>query len=296
MTFGRRKFLWRLALLASFCVFRPRIALSVTQEPTSADKENGDKDQSMAFKTIDFFLKEKADYDMSFLWFKKAAVGSYEFVREGDGYKATLQAETKGFIGFFTSYRKHVYISHLTFLLEKGKLRSDLFERSVIIKDKEDKTITYLDYSTHLMSWKDYKKGELKEEKSEPIPEDIEYEDIISAFANFRMGVFGEIKRGRKFEIYTIPEKGQSVIKLHITSREETIKDKGLYGKDFNEDLIYLKIKVPKEIFKSKTGEVSVWLDRKIIPLKGVVKDYIGFGDIKAVLRREQNLDKAKHS
>ncbi len=281
---GRRKFLFRLALLFAW-MCKPRVAFSLPHSVTSENK--GEQEESFPFKTIDYFLNEKAEYDMSFLWFKKAAVGSFRFLREGSGYKAILEAETKGFVGFFTSYRKHVYVTHLTFLPESGKFRSNLFERYVVIKTKEERTNTKLDYEKRVMSWVKSKNGKVFEEKSKPIPEEMVYEDILSAFINFRMGAYGPIKRERKFKVHNIPTKGQSIIDVNITSREEADGDKKLFGKGYDENLLYMKIKVPREIFKSKTGEVSLWIDDRLIPLKGVVKDYIGFGDIQASLINE---------
>ncbi|MBI5186739.1 MAG: DUF3108 domain-containing protein [Nitrospinae bacterium] len=270
----RKRFFFILAFLALTAFLKPR--------PLFAESIS---DSAIPFKTIDYFFNEKADYDISFLWFDKAAEGSFQFMREDDGFKAVLQAETKGFIGFLTSYRKHVYISHLVYVPEKGKLRARVFERNVVIGDKTERTITYLDYGRRLMEWEDYKGGKLKEKKSQEIPAGMEYEDILSAFLNFRLGVYGPIERERKFSINTIPEKGQAIIDVNILSREAALKLKSMFGKDYREDLMPIKVKVPKEIFKSKTGEVAILMDDRILPIIGVVENYIGFGDIRAVLR-----------
>jgi hypothetical protein len=278
-----------LLILAALSLFlNPPLVFSEPESPTT---EAGTRTQSatiIPFKTIDYFLNEKANYDLSFLWFDIAAEGSFRFTREEGGYKAVLEAETKGFIGFLTSYRKHVYISHLVYMPEKGKLRTKVFERHVVIRDKKEATITQLDYDNHLMSWEDYKNDKLKEKKSQPIPEGMEYEDILSAFLNFGLGVYGPIEIGRKFSINTIPEKGQATIEVHIPPLEEAVKSQSMFGKDFRENLMFIKLKVPKEIFKSKTGEVSILIDERIMPLVGIVEDYIGFGDIRGNLREER--------
>ncbi len=241
---------------------------------------------SIRFKSITDFLKEKVDYDISFLWFKRAAVGRLEFLPDGDGYKAVLRAETKGFVGFFTSYRKHLYISHLTYLPEENRFRVSLFERHVIIKDREEKTFNYLDYEKGVYSWKDYKGGRLVEDKSEPIPEGQEYEDILSAFYNFRLGLYGPIQKGRDFQVRTMPEKGRSTIDVSIAGDEEAKKGRRFFGDSFDDRLVYVKVKVPKEIFNSKTGEVSILIDDKILPIHGIVEDYVGFGDVVGVLKK----------
>jgi len=270
---SRRGFLRRLAILAGGLLFQPRLVLS---NPGPGP-----------FASLEDLVGERLQYDLSFLWFDKAASGSIQFLRDGDGFKAVLEAETMGFVGFLTSYRRHVYISHLSYLPQEKKLRSHLFERLVIIRKREERTITHLDYAKRLMRWEIFRNGKLKGKKSKPIAKEREYEDILSAFFNVRLGYFGPVRRGRSFAIDTIPEKGQTSIEVHVIDREEAIRDKDLFGEGFREDLIYIKLKVPKEIFKSKTGEVCIWVDERIIPIRGVVKDYIGFGDIRGILRDE---------
>ena len=288
MLCGRRKFLALSAMMVA-SLLRPCFALPSTPKterdsnPLEGVKE---KEQLTSLTSIDHFLSEKVHYDLSFLWFSKAAIADMQFVREGKGYKAILQAETKGFVGFFTSYRKHTYISHLVYSPEKKKFRVTQFERYVTIKKKEEKTITYLDYDAGIISWVDYKYGKLIEEKAEAMPDAFDYEDVLSAFYNFRMGVFGPIRRDRSFQVQTLPEKGVTTIDVNIANAEASNRSKRMFGEGFNKKMFHVKVKVPKEIFSSKRGEVDIWLDEKVIPLKGVVKDYIGFGDIKGTLKK----------
>lgn len=284
--YGRRKFLVFLALFTSW-LFKPRLSF-----PSSALPESGSEasdilgKNTIKFKTIDDFLYEELHYDIGFLWFRRAATGTLSFSRSGDGYRAEMQAETRGFIGFFTSYRRHAYISYLDYLPEEKKLRSRRFDRQVIIGKKKDSTITELDYEKKLMSWTRYKMDKPVKSDAESIPEGIEYEDIMSAFYNFSLGCYGPIERGRSFQVRTIPDKGESTIYVRIPDLDDMIQEKKLFGKGFNRDLIQIKVKVPKKIFKSKSGEVSWWIDDDLKPLKGVVKDYIGFGDITGILQR----------
>jgi len=241
-------------------------------------------DGGFAAQTISDFLDEKLEYDISFLWFKRAAAGSASFSREGDGYKAVLQAETKGFVGFVTGHRKHVYIAHMKFDPEGNKLRTYLFERYVTIRNREEKTLNWIDYRQRSLAWKDYKNGALAEERVESIPEGIEYEDILSAYYNFRLGLFGPAERGRKFQVNTIPEKGESLIGVSISSEEEAEQSRKLFGSGHDEALMHIKVRVPRSIFRSKRGEVDIWIDGRMRPVKGIVRDYIGFGDIRSAL------------
>jgi len=285
---GRRIFLFEIALLAEW-LLKPRLSSPFVSPPVSRSNSPAVKGSSaVALKNIDFFLREKVNYDIHFLWFTKAAAGRLLFSREGEGFKAILEAETKGFIGLVTLYRKHTYISHMSYFPERKKMRVDFFERYVKVGRSEEKTLTWTDYNRMLLRRKDYKKGRLVEDAKEPIPPGVEYEDILSAFYNVRLGYYGPIRRGRQFIIRSLPSEGVSTIEVHFTTREESTKSGHLFGDDFNENMLSARVKVSKELFKSETGEVNLLFDDALIPVYGVVKDYIGFGDIMAILKKDE--------
>ena len=235
-------------------------------------------------KTISDFDGEKLVYDISFLWFKHAAEGITIFQQDKGGCVARLTAETKGFIGFTTGYVKHFYMSHMKMVGEDIGLQPYLFEKNIIYKKREEKTITSLDYENRVRSWSKTKKGEITEEKSEPIPLPIVYYDILSTLYNFRTSYYGEIQKGKDFLIHAIPEKNESEILIHVGTREEELKFKNEENIEDSEGY-FLIIKIPKEIFKTKRGEVLIWGNKEFLPLKVIVRDYIGFGDVRATLR-----------
>jgi len=284
MAFTRRKFIVLLVIFAASVLQSSSVLPETVIKGVSNSEKSAETGRDFAAQSISDFLDERLEYDISFLWFKKAAVGSASFSREGDGYKAVLQAETKGFVGFVTGHRKHVYISHMKFDPEKKKLRTHLFERFVTIRKSEEKTLNWIDYKQRSLAWKDYKEGQLVVERVDSIPEGLEYEDILSAYYNFRLGVFGPAEEGRKFQVNTIPEKGESVIGVNISSEEAAEESRRLFGRGYNETFRHIKVRVPKSIFRSKRGEVDVWIDGRMRPVKGIVKDYVGFGDIRSAL------------
>ena len=234
--------------------------------------------------TVSNFFGEKLIYDISFLWFKNAAVGSTILQRDEENYVAKLKAETKGFMGFITGYIKHLYVSRMSMAGENSGLQPYLFEKNIIYQRSEKKTITTLDYDNRIVSWFTTKMGKKIEEKSEPIPLSIVYYDILSTLYNFRTRYYGEIQKGKDFLIHTIPEKNESEIHIHICTREEELKLKKEENIEDREGY-FLIIKIPKEIFKTKHGEVLIWGSKDLLPLKIVVKDYIGFGDVRGTLR-----------
>lgn len=228
---------------------------------------------------------ETLSYDISFLWFDKAATATVSFYKRGNYYEALLIAETKGVVGWFTSYRKHIYRSTFD-VLENGKrLRSNKFEREVIIGTAKDKTIHQINYTTRTHRWTNQKSDSgaiTSEEKgSEDIPEGITYDDILTAFYNFRNSAYGKLVKGATFKINTIPEKGVKDISVIIKSEKEEEEIRSQLGREKGDELL-LDVIVPKEIFKTKTGELLFWSSKHYIPLSTTVVEYIMLGDLHA--------------
>ena len=286
MNRGRRRFVYQMFLFATWLI-RPRLALPAMPAPLPTSQGRG------GIKgTIEDFLDERPSYNIALLWFKKAATGSFKLIREGEGYMAILEVETRGFIGFLTSYRRHIYRSHMNYLPDKKKLRVHFFERHVTIGKKVEKTLTRLDNDKGIIHATFFEKGELVRVEDEPIPDGVEYEDILSAFYNARIGYYGPLEARRHFQIRTIPSEGESVIDVEFSSRDETMRWRRKLMGNSEERFIAAKIRVPRKIFESKTGEVSALFNEALIPVQGVVKDYIGFGDMKCSLITKETLSK----
>ena len=75
------------------------------------------------------FVGETLLIDISFLWFDNAATASVRFYKKGGNYYSVLESETIGFVGFFTSYRKHRYKSTFDIVDNGRRVRSRKFER-----------------------------------------------------------------------------------------------------------------------------------------------------------------------
>lgn len=228
--------------------------------------------------------EESLQFKIDFLWFSDVAEGFIELKKENEAsYKAVLIAETKGFIGWLTSYRKHIYISNLVLQDDKKGFISTKFERSVKINDNVESTLNFFDYKRHIFSWKEYRNGVMVREAVDKIPPNMIYEDVLSAFYNFRYGVYGSIEKGKEYKINTIPDRGVKEIFIHVaTSKEEDSERKNISLPLYN-NLLF--IQVPKSIFNSKSGIIKVWFNSKNIPVAGIVEDYIGFGDIRGFLK-----------
>ena len=134
-------------LIASVFLGSVLVPLSANSSDTISDGEKKNN------KNISDYSGEKLIFDISFLWFTNAAEGSMLLEKNGNEYIANLKAETKGFVGFFTGYIKHLYVSHMKVVGKKKGLQPYLFEKNVNFRRKKEKVITTLDYKTRTMPW-----------------------------------------------------------------------------------------------------------------------------------------------
>lgn len=231
------------------------------------------------------FVGETLYFDISFLWFNNAASAQVGFYEKNGSYYATLDAQTKGFVGFFTAYRHHIYQTNFE-IIEGGKrVRAKKFMRKIIEGGNVERADHFFDYQTREHQWWQYKNGDLEESGKEQIPPETNYDDVLTAFYNFRNGAYGPIRKGEKFTIKTIPEKGQDEIAIHVREIAEEnnarIEEERQPGNDFLIDIV-----VPKSIFKTESGKIRLWASSHYIPLESTIKDYIFLGDLHAVFKK----------
>ena len=235
------------------------------------------------------FEGETLYYDISFLWFDNAASAKVQFFKERGSYFSTLEASTKGFVGFFTSYRKHFYKTEFEVIDDGKGIRPLSFLRQVTIGDQAEITRHQFNYITRKHTWSKFINNEKIETGASDIPVDHSFHDILTAFYNVRNGSYGPLTKGNHFKIKTIPEKGHDEISVHISSEKDEEAFRAIEGREKKDELL-LNIIVPKEIFKSKTGELMVWSSTHYIPVETTVKDYILLGDLHAIFTRREIL------
>ncbi len=227
------------------------------------------------------FEGETLYYDISFLWFDNAASAKVQFFKEKGNYYSTLEASTKGFVGFFTSYRKHYYKTEFEIINNGKSLRPTSFLRQVTIGDQAEITRHKFNYITQKHTWSKFSNNKKVKTGVNDIPVDNSFHDILTAFYNVRNSSYGPLTKGNHFEIKTIPEKGHDEISVKISSEQEEEVFRTQEGREKKDELL-LNIIVPKEIFQSETGELMVWSSTHYIPVETTVKDYILLGDLHA--------------
>jgi hypothetical protein len=234
------------------------------------------------------FVGEVLYFDISFLWFKNAATAKVGFYEKDGKYFSYMEAKTKGFVGFFTAYRQHIYQANFDIVDGGRRVRANTFLRKVIEGGNVVKAEHFFDYSQREHRWVQHQNEEMIEVNKEEIPPGVNFDDVLTAFYNIRNGVYGPVGKGNHYTIKTIPEKGNGEILVHVREIEEEIKVRKEQGKKLGNELL-IDLLVPKEIFSTESGRIRFWSSKHLIPTESTIKDYILLGDLHAVLSKRES-------
>jgi hypothetical protein len=230
------------------------------------------------------FQGEVLKYDIGFWIFDRLGEGVATFRSLGDGkYAAFHEGRTLGFIGWISRYRRDVYRSTMGTINNGRRLIPFRFEEDVIIGQKVRKRITVYDYAAKKVTIETQQEGKIIREEVE-IPFGMIYDDPMTAFYNFRFGVYGKVEPGKEFIIRTVPRaESRKTIRLTVASKEEEERRRAAEVEKEGKDLL-IKVHLDKELVGSLHGEVEVWFRKDIVPMTGVAKDVFFYGDIKGQL------------
>ena len=226
------------------------------------------------------FQGEVLRYDIGFWIFRRVGEGMATFRSLGNGkYEAFHEGRTLGFVGWITHHRRDVYRSTMGTIDDGRRLIPFRFEEDVVIGKKIRRRITVYDYTARKVSIETQEEGGISRQEAE-IPSGILYDDPMTAFYNFRFGVYGKVEPGKEFFIHTVPQDGNpSTIRLSVAPKEEEERRRAAETEKEGKDL-FIKVHLDKELVGSLHGEVEVWFSRDITPMTGVAKDVFLFGDI----------------
>lgn len=227
------------------------------------------------------FLGETIFYNMDFLFLDKVAVSVIKLQRgEKPGeYVAVFSGKTNGIVGWLTSHKEKIYISHLEEIDGGKKFRPKCFEKRNISGNKRYREIHNFDYDKKQWQITHYNENGLVLKESRPLPASTEFYDILSAFYNFRYGVYGEISKGREYLIPAFSaEKGLTQYSIKALTSAQQKKNK--YQNSCPKEDILISVRLEKEVFDNEEGMVWVWLTPKLVPRKGIAADAIGYGDV----------------
>ncbi len=273
MSLNNRHFLARTILLflcAFFCALSSPCALNAGQGNANAS--------GVAAR----FASEELLFRVGFWVFDDVAEASLIFARKPDDndYSATLHVYTTGFVDKAFMRREDTYISRMRLSDDGGRLVTKSFEKTINIRGNIRNSITFFNYQTHLMTWEIRENGALKSTGELNMPEGRFYDDPLSAFYNFRAGVYGPAQRGGVYRISTFPKK-DFVPEIPLRLAKDGEVNAGMDEKDG-----YLAfVRIDKEVFGSTSGEIEIFFSADMLPKDVLARDILFFGDVRGRLK-----------
>jgi len=232
----------------------------------------------------EYYGGEILKYDIDFWIFNRVGEGIATFRSLGDGrYEAFHEGKTLGLVGLITRNRRDVYRSVMRTINNGRRLIPLRFEEDVVIGSNIRKRITVYDYAARKVTV-ETQKEEGNSREVVGIPFGVLYDDPMTAFYNFRSGVYGKVEPGKIFTIRTVPRKeSPQPIRLTVASKKEEEQRRSEENEKEGKDM-FIKVHLDKEFVGSVHGEVEVWFTKDIFPLTGVAKDVFFYGDIRGRL------------
>ena len=239
-----------------------------------------------AKRSLQNIIGKKFEYGIDFLFFDRVARGELILLEteKSNVYRAELFGQTLGIASWLTGDREQTY-SSLMQLMPDGSLQT--IEHTSKIKKKRwrewinrSKTRRF-DYMRRVVEEVKIKDGEVSDTVEHDIPEGLLPVDMLTAFFNLRLGVYGPLERGRIIFIPTFSGKGFAEIEVNILSVEEQTK-----LTHFPKQGLLVRAKIDPEIFDTKSGHLYVWFNSLGTPGMGIIEDMIGMGDVRGYLER----------
>lgn len=230
------------------------------------------------------FQGEILKYDMGFWIFSRIAEGEAVFRSLGNGrFFAYHEGRTLGLAGWISRYRRDIYRSTMSTINNGKRLIPLRFEEDVIRGKEVFRRIAVYDYGVRKVFVETYREEEITREEVE-IPFGVLYDDPMTAFYNFRSGIYGKVEPGKTFSIYTVPRGGrQKILRLMVASKEEAERRRAQEAEKEKKDL-FITVYLDKDLVGSFQGLVEAWFSTDVVPTSGVAKDVFWWGDIRGKL------------
>jgi len=252
-----------LAILAAICCTQPLYAASTEiTVPVSPDILKG----------------EELTFDISFWLFKNAARSRMTFIKTGDTYVATMEAQTSGFIGFVTRNMHERMTSTMRFDARRGCLQPLSFKEEFTRGNQTRKrTVTFNHEKRILAVTYENTPGKKKTITRKFFKPDCD--DLLTAFYNVRLGYYADPQKGSRFQVVIYTKEKASTLQIAFPETDKTMPKSPCRG------TCYVIITMDKDLTNMATRKLTGWLSNDRVPQCGTVEDAYLLGDLKVMLR-----------
>jgi len=226
------------------------------------------------------FGGEDVQYEAGFWVFPTVGAGTAHFYDLGnDQFLLTHKGQAQGLAGWLSRHRKEIHRAWMGAIDQGSRLIPLRLEEESVIGDWVRKKTTLYDYSARKVFMETKKDGELSRETVE-IPPGVYFDNPLTAYYNFRYGVYGKVAPGREFIIRTVPRKGQGIFRVAVALEKEAARIREENPEKKGKDLL-VRILLEQEFLGSPKGEIEVWFDQELNPVSGMIRKVRYLGDIK---------------
>jgi hypothetical protein len=226
------------------------------------------------------FGGEEVRYEAGFWVFPALGGGTARFYDLGEGqFLMVHEGQARGVAGWLTRNRKEIHRAWMGAAEQGSRLIPLRLEEESVIGDWIRKKTTRYDYSAGKVSMETQKNGEVSRETVD-IPPGVFYDNPLTAYYNFRYGVYGKVAPGGAYTIRTVPRKGRETFRVAVVPEKEAARLREEDPEKTGKDLL-VRIFLDQEFLGSPGGEVEVWFDRELNPVSGMVRKVKFIGDIR---------------
>lgn len=222
---------------------------------------------------------ERLNYQVGFLWFSDAGSVRISLRREENSlvYTGTIETEAKGFIARLAGNPKFFYQSRMELVSEKKRFRCLEYMEKQESGGVGRHLKETLDYQKGLRVRTWGKSGQPAKSREFPISPGTFLDDFLTAFYNFRLQAYGQVRKGAQFEVDTMAKTGTS--KIHIKVADE--------DGEKSDELIVL-VTSEQSMFGSKKGKIKMAIARDLVPRTVAVVSVLGLGDAVGKLTKRE--------
>lgn len=247
----------------------------------------GQENEPGPARRIKPLIGEDCRYAMDFLVFSRLAAGELRFAatEQPNVYRAELIGRTQGIASWLTGERTQTYTSLMKQAPDGALLSVEHVSRVVKRRrgtwQKRERHYRY-DYVEGKVFDEKTREGVLRSSKAHAIPSGQQPVDMLTAFYNLRLGVYGPLVPGARFLIPTYSKERFTVIEVTILTAEQQSAHRY-----FPAAGLLFETKIDPEIFDTVSGTLYFWLYDESCPQRGIVQDVIGLGDVRGYLDKE---------
>lgn len=198
--------------------------------------------------------------------------------QEKDQYIGTLKLKPLGLLKWIVPFSQSEMTSTMRLLPGNNRLRLEYFEKNTQAR-RHYRGIYRFDYEKGELIGQGFFDGKALNPEVFLLPEEggFYYEDLLTFLYNVRSGGYGNLQPGDQVLIHMLPGKGERTFKFEFLGPSLERDRKSQAEKNV------ASLHLNREFYGLKIDEMKIWLSADLLPLRGLAKNVLGWGDVALV-------------